>query len=693
MTVRKVPTAEFPTINDALAVSAPYDTIRVGEGNFPEELTINIDGLRLIGAGKGKTIINGQTLGIINGITINNQLVTIKNLTVQNFKGTGIFVNFQENIIHKVQVINNKIGIELNNGRRNMVFECEINGNAGDGIISRRGNTFIMHCKLINNKSNGLLVESNVSKNLIFCCVAKQNTKNGFLVGGRRCYIFSSSAIKNGGNGFSDSITSFENIYAFNKSLENKVNGFLIDSEVILFDNVSKNNVLNGILAVNGVTRIIKNHVINNKKAGIQVVDNENVIDLNIVKNNKEAGVHIAGDETAVRSNCLRGNTPDILVEQLITNCTFADNVCQTSMPDGLCQRNDAVSVPGDFDTISEAINNLDTLSGFQINISKGIFPEQVNIPNTKSRLRIAGSGICKTILDGTNIGGDGITISSRLNSLENLSVQNFGVNGVNIEEQFNTLEKIQSKNNMEDGFMITDDVSFFNQCEAIMNGKNGFNGEDTNYFIKCKAIENQDHGFIVVDCNLFLFNEAKNNRLNGFSFNDEHICIENCAIDNKNNGFLSRFDDNLWFLNKAIGNSLNGINATEITHIIWGNVCNKNKSNGIELTGLGNRIIKNICQMNKSNGIQVNELFDNEIRTIVDQNCIENNREAGIIIEDSTIDFFGIRSNCLFGNIPDIQNNSLESDNFTIDENKCNSSIPEGLCEGSCNPKGFFKR
>ncbi|MFS1512594.1 right-handed parallel beta-helix repeat-containing protein [Chengkuizengella sp. SCS-71B] len=689
MTVRKVPTNEFPTINDALAVSAPYDTIRVGEGDFSEALTINIDGLRIIGAGKGKTIIDGQTLGVSNGITINNQLVTIENLTVQNFKGTGIFVNYQENIIHKVQVINNEIGIELNDGRRNLVFECDINGNVGDGIISRRGNTFIMHCKLINNKSNGVLVESNVSKNLIFCCVAKQNTKNGFLLGRGQCYIFSNTAIKNGKNGFSDSTNSFENVYVFNKSIENKENGFLINSEVTLFYNISKNNVLNGILAMNGVTRIIKNHVSNNKKAGIQVGSNENVIDRNFVKNNKEAGVHIAGDETAVRSNCIRGNNPDILLEESIMDSTFAENDCETSIPQGLCEENDIINVQKG-ESIQQAVNGAE--DGFQINVNEGIFHEQVNIPINKQRLRIVGSGRCKTILDGTNIEGDGITISSRLNSLENLTVQNFGVNGVNIEEDFNTLEKIQSKNNIEDGFMITEDVSFFNQCEAIMNGRNGFNGEDTNYFIKCKANKNQVHGFIVVDCNIFLFNEAKNNILNGFSFNDEHICIENCAIDNRANGFLSRSDDNLWFLNKAIGNSLNGINATEITHIIWGNVCNKNQSNGIELTGLGNRVIKNICQINKSNGIQVNESFDNEIQTIVDHNCIENNREAGIIIKDSTIDFFGIRSNCLLGNNPDIQNNSSESDNFTIDENKCNSSIPEGLCEKSCKSKRFFK-
>ncbi|MFS1512541.1 right-handed parallel beta-helix repeat-containing protein [Chengkuizengella sp. SCS-71B] len=690
MTVRKVPTAEFPTINDALVVSAPYDTIRVGEGNFSEALTINIDGLRIIGAGKGKTIIDGQTLGASDGITINNQLVTIENLTVQNFKGTGIFVNFQNNIVHKVQVINNEIGIELNNGSRNMVFECDINGNVGDGIISRRGNTFIMHCKLINNKSNGLLVESNVSKNLIFCCVAEQNTKNGFFVGGRLCYVFSNAAIKNGDNGFSDSITSFENIYAFNKSLDNMMNGFLIDSEVTLFDNVSKNNVLNGISAMNGVTRIIKNHVSNNKKAGIQVGSNENVIDRNFVKNNKEAGVHIAGDETAVRSNCIRGNNPDILLEESIMDSTFAENDCETSIPQGLCEENDIINVQKG-KSIQQAVNGAE--DGFQINVNEGIFHEQVNIPISKQRLRIVGSGRCKTILDGTNIEGDGITISSRLNSLENLTVQNFGVNGVNIEEDFNTLEKIQSKNNIEDGFMITEDVSFFNHCEAIMNGRNGFNGEDTNYFIKCKANKNQSHGFIVVDCNIFLFNEAKNNILNGFSFNDEHICIENCAIDNRANGFLSRFDDNLWFLNKAIGNSLNGIEVNEIDHIIWGNVCNKNQSNGVELTGFNNRVLKNICQMNKDNGIKVIEILQPEVNTIIDQNCIENNGEAGIIIEDSTIDFFGIRSNCLSGNNPDIQNNSLEDNNMSIDENKCNTSIPDGLCEGICELKKFYKR
>ncbi|NDI35595.1 right-handed parallel beta-helix repeat-containing protein [Chengkuizengella sediminis] len=691
MTVRKVPTTEFPTINDALAVSDPYDTIRVKEGNFPETLTINVEGLRLIGAGKGKTIIVGKTLGVTDGITLNDNLITIEDLTVQNFNGAGIFVNFQDNIIQKVQVINNVNGIDLNNGRRNMVFECDIKGNTGNGIVSRRGNNYIMHSKMIGNKSNGLLIEDNVSKNLILCCLSKQNTQNGFQIEGNECYIFSCAAKKNKSNGFSDTNTSNENLYLFNKSFENKKNGFVVGNEATLFENVSKNNVLNGILAIDGETRILKNQVMNNKGNGIQVENDENVIDQNIAKNNEFAGINIAGNETAVRSNCLRGNNPDIFVEAMILGCTFADNDCETSIPLELCEKNDAVNVPGDFDTINEAINDANTLSGFQINIGEGIFNEQV-IVNSKERLRIIGSDVCSTIIDGTNMGGDGITIKSRLNSLENLTVQKFESSGVSIDEKLNTVKKVQSKNNMEDGFIITDNQNLFIQCDSKMNRRNGFNGDDVNYFLQCKTIENQGHGFIVVDCNIFLFNEAKNNRSNGFSFNDEHICIGNCALNNSSNGFISRFDDNLWFQNKAIENSLNGIEVNEITHIIWGNVCNRNGNNGIKLTDQSNRVKKNVCQMNKGNGIQVIETFVSEVQAIIDHNCIENNLKAGIIIEDPTIDFFGIRSNCLSGNNPDIQNNSLEEDNIAIDENKCNSSIPAGLCERPTGRKNPFK-
>ncbi|MDP5274082.1 right-handed parallel beta-helix repeat-containing protein [Chengkuizengella axinellae] len=242
MTVRKVPTVEFPTINNALLVSQPYDTIRVGEGNFPETLEIIIKGLRLIGAGKGKTIINGQDLGVTNGITINNELVTIENLTVQNFKGAGIYVNMDENIIHKVMAINNEIGIDIADGNRNMVFKCEINENVGEGLISRSILNKIMHSKMIGNQANGLLVESQIQNNLIYCCLAQKNKQDGFHVLGNECYFISNTAKQNGFNGFNVT-DSLENFYIFNKAIENNGNGFVVDLESTLFENISKKMV------------------------------------------------------------------------------------------------------------------------------------------------------------------------------------------------------------------------------------------------------------------------------------------------------------------------------------------------------------------------------------------------------------------------------------------------------------------
>ncbi|MDP5274081.1 hypothetical protein [Chengkuizengella axinellae] len=36
--------------------------------------------------------------------------------------------------------------------------------------------------------------------------------------------------------------------------------------------------------------------------------------------------------------------------DELITGGTFADNICETSIPSGLCERNDAIDVQeGDF--------------------------------------------------------------------------------------------------------------------------------------------------------------------------------------------------------------------------------------------------------------------------------------------------------------------------------------------------------
>ncbi|NBI27483.1 right-handed parallel beta-helix repeat-containing protein [Chengkuizengella marina] len=688
MTVRKVPTSEFPTINDALADSKPYDTIRVGEGNFPESLTIDIEGLRIIGVGKGKTIIEGEGAGT-SGITINSFLVTIEDLTVQNFNsGSGIEINDDLNIIHKVQILNNgRHGIDISDSS-NIVIQCESNENGENGINIDNSFNLILHCKIIGNRSHGIFIESEVL-NLIHCCLAQKNIQDGFHNEGNFSYIISSVAIKNGGNGFSDGSFSSNNFYGFNKSIENKGNGFVIDVEVLVFDNVSKNNGLNGILVMDDGARIIKNVIANNKENGIRVEDFENVIDRNIIKNNGLAGIRIAGDETAFRSNCLKGNSPDIFVEDMVEDCTFADNDCETSMPLGLCERNDAIDVQ-EGESIQQAID--DAPDGFQINIGVGVFNEPIYVE--QERLRIVGADMCKTIIDGTNIEGDGIFINNFLNSIENLTVQNFGSNGVVIDGESNSIDRVISKNNKQDGFIITRsgiDLTFFNECKATMNKENGFNGFDSNlnYFIRCNANKNRNNGFLIEDGNLLLFNEAKENSMNGFVLDDSNLCIGNCALRNKGNGYFTIEEVNFLFRNKVIGNSLNGIISADTDNIIWGNICNKNEGDGIEINEEDNVVVLNICQLNKGNGIQVNETSD--LDSIIDHNCIENNQEAGIIIEETDADFFGIRSNCLSGNILDIQNNSLEVENIAIDENKCNSSKPDGLCEGSCD-KSFLR-
>ncbi|MDP5274076.1 right-handed parallel beta-helix repeat-containing protein [Chengkuizengella axinellae] len=689
MTVRKVPTTEFPTINEALAVSQPYDTIRVGEGTFAESLSINVEGLRLIGEGKGKTTIDGRDLGLTDGIIIDDNCVTIQDLTVQNFKGSGICVVGFTNIIHKVQILNNgSHGIEINTSL-NIVIECVINDNIENGIVVERDDNYIIQCKIIHNLNGVFLNDDN---NLIYCCIAQKNRQDGFNVSSCRNYIISCAAINNNGNGFNDN-NEDSNFYTLNKALGNLENGFVIGNFTVLFENISKENGLNGMIGADDA-RIIKNLVMGNKENGIRIEGKDSLIDRNIVTNNTVAGISIAGNNIAVRSNCIKGNSPDLFVEIEIVGCTFADNTCETSMPFGLCERNDAIDVQ-EGESIQQAIS--DAQDGFQINVSKGIFHEQIMIPINKDRLRIVGSDACETILDGKNIAGNGMTIESERNSIENITVQHFGSSGVLINNEENTFDKVQSKNNQADGFQINNNQNLFNLCEAKMNGNNGFHlqvDSELNYFLKCNTNHNGGNGFLedeISNEHLFFCNTSKQNGMDGFRLlSDPNLCIGNWASNNKGNGFFIN-EDSLILNNKTIDNSLNGLFIEEDETLIWGNVCNKNKADGIQINELENRIIKNICQLNNGNGIQINDTFF--IESIIDHNCIENNLKSGIIIVDPTADNFGIRSNCLSGNSPDIQNNSESTDNIVFDENKCNSSIPGGLCEGDCRKKKYFKR
>ncbi len=175
MAIKRVP-SEFASINDALEIANPCDTILVAGGRFKNfgntVIPSNLDGIRIIGTGMDNTIIDGSINCDSIGILISqSSYVTIENLTLTGFQHNGILATSCNNVVNKVRVKNtvmdffNNDGI-LIEGSYNICIDCEAQNNGADGIGVNGEYNYIIHCKVSNNNIHGIDVSG--SKNLLF---------------------------------------------------------------------------------------------------------------------------------------------------------------------------------------------------------------------------------------------------------------------------------------------------------------------------------------------------------------------------------------------------------------------------------------------------------------------------------------------------------------------------------------------
>lgn len=97
---------------------------------------------------------------------------------------------------------------------------------------------------------------------------------------------------------------------------------------------------------------------------------------------------------------------------------------------------------------IQTAVNA--ALPGDTVLVRSGFFNEGVTIPAGKDRIRIIGSGVGKTILDGTGLGNvDGFEIAaSSFVTIAGFTVRNFGLHGVQVNTNDNVVRDNELRNN-----------------------------------------------------------------------------------------------------------------------------------------------------------------------------------------------------------------------------------------------------
>jgi plastocyanin/nitrous oxidase accessory protein NosD len=115
----------FRTIQKAVDAARPGSTIVVKPGRYSQEVTVDVPDLVIKGVDRFRTILDGRDTKT-NGITVDGfGEVTIKNLTIRNFTGSGIYVHdATDYTVSRVDLIKNR------------TFGVNVVG-SNDGVIAR----------------------------------------------------------------------------------------------------------------------------------------------------------------------------------------------------------------------------------------------------------------------------------------------------------------------------------------------------------------------------------------------------------------------------------------------------------------------------------------------------------------------------------------------------------------------------
>ncbi|NMC58429.1 MAG: DUF11 domain-containing protein [Candidatus Methanofastidiosa archaeon] len=183
---------EGQSIQNAINISNPGDTIYVASGTYNEKITIN-KSITLIGQGE-TTIVNLSSGG---SVTINSNSVKLKGFNIINSSGYGISLNSNDCNITGNYMSKNGYGMWIMNGSNNNVTNNIVKNNGPGIVISGLGgtarNNFISK-NLISNNGGGIWLyvtnENIISDNEIlsnvntgvFFCLANYNTVSNNLI-------------------------------------------------------------------------------------------------------------------------------------------------------------------------------------------------------------------------------------------------------------------------------------------------------------------------------------------------------------------------------------------------------------------------------------------------------------------------------------------------------------------------------
>lgn len=352
------------SIQHAIDAARPGDTVLVQAGVFYENVTVPAEkeGLRIVGAGAAKTVLDGTT-GVGSGFTVDAASTTIAHFTVRHFAEYGMKVGGPDNVIRtNVFVHNGMDGLRVLDDR-NVVKANQFLHNAGHGIYVECGfhNYIIANC-IVSNGGDGMRIERahtvvaenrvwNNARGICACgadgCMFIGNTvgcnrQDGITIDGDYVLLLGNVSTFNAEHGLEVSADGFiavanefvangaagvyvarrlqQSLFYKNEVQTNQSDGFgMVKDEAAVDTTVLAKNVIGGNGAagidfdVGYANRVLDNALRHNRGPGLNVATGsaDNVIDDNVIDGNRFGMlIHPGTTNNVIRSNVVRSNRP-----------------------------------------------------------------------------------------------------------------------------------------------------------------------------------------------------------------------------------------------------------------------------------------------------------------------------------------------------------------------------------------------
>ncbi len=280
------------SIQVAIDAAPNGSTIKIKAGTYTGEITIGYRSrLKLIGAGAGKTIIDGSS-GAGDVVTItNSKKITLQRCTITNGVGNNISIDNS----HWVKILLNTITHAASYGivgmGTNLVIQSnQVQANVGFGIGVIGYRNLIIKNTVTGNDA-GILDAGNGDK--IIRNTVRNNTGNGIIIAGASVKTQRNTVTDNGGLGIVESLGSAQqNVYTSN-IVQRNAGGIYVHADAMVIKNTVTNNAGDGIDGGWSGNTLIGNIIKDNTGYGIYLVRDGHFLKGNLVTGNGGAGIYI----------------------------------------------------------------------------------------------------------------------------------------------------------------------------------------------------------------------------------------------------------------------------------------------------------------------------------------------------------------------------------------------------------------